>query len=188
MLDIATDEISVRDLENRILFWNKGAERLYGWLAKEALGKNATDLISSGNPAQTELIMPIVTESGSWQGELHKTTKDGREILVESRWTLVRDEAGEPKSFLVVNTDITEKKHLEEQFFRTQRLESLGTLASGIAHDLNNILTPIVAIAQLMPLTLRDLDEQNRNFLKILDNSANRGASLVKQILFLHKE
>jgi two-component system, cell cycle sensor histidine kinase and response regulator CckA len=184
LLDIATDAISVRDLENRILFWNKGAERLYGWLAEDAVGKSATDLITSANSTQPDAIMPIVIQLGAWQGELQKKTKDGRELLVESRWTLVRDESGQPKSFLVVNTDITEKKQLEQQAFRTQRLESLGTLASGIAHDLNNILTPILATAQLLPLTLPSLDEHNQNLLKILDDSASRGASLVQQILF----
>ena len=184
LLNIATDAISVRDLENRILFWNKGAERLYGWLAEEALGKNATALISPENLAQINEIRLIATESGAWQGELQKKAKDGRALLVESRWTLVRDDAGQPKSFLVVNTDITEKKQLEQQAFRTQRLESLGTLASGIAHDLNNILTPILATAQLLPLTLPALDQQNQNLLKIIDDSASRGASLVQQILF----
>jgi two-component system, cell cycle sensor histidine kinase and response regulator CckA len=184
LLDIATDAISVRDLENQILFWNKGAERLYGWRAEDAVGKNATSLITSENSTQADTIMPIVTQLGAWQGELQKKTKDGRELLVESRWTLVRDESGQPKSFLVVNTDITEKKQLEQQAFRTQRLESLGTLASGIAHDLNNILTPILATAQLLPLTLPSLDEQNQNLLKILNDSASRGASLVQQILF----
>jgi two-component system, cell cycle sensor histidine kinase and response regulator CckA len=184
LLDIATDAISVRDLENRILFWNKGAERLYGWLAEDAVGKNATALITAKNSTQPDTIMPIVIQLGAWQGELQKKTKDGRELLVESRWTLVRNESGQPKSFLVVNTDITEKKQLEQQAFRTQRLESLGTLASGIAHDLNNILTPILATAQLLPLTLPSLDKQNQNLLKILNDSASRGASLVQQILF----
>jgi two-component system, cell cycle sensor histidine kinase and response regulator CckA len=184
LLNIATDAITVRDLENRILFWNKGAERLYGWLAEEALGQNATDLIASGDLHQIDTIRLIAAKSGNWQGELQKKKKDGTELLVESRWTLVRDETGQPNSFLVVNTDITEKKRLEQQAFRTQRLESLGTLASGIAHDLNNILTPILATAQLLPLTLPALDQQNQNLLKILDDSASRGASLVQQILF----
>jgi two-component system, cell cycle sensor histidine kinase and response regulator CckA len=187
LLDIATEAISVRDLENRILFWNKGAERLFGWLAEEVFGKKATELIFLGDTTQIDTIMQIATESGSWQGEIQTKTKDGRERLVESRWTLVRDERNQPKSFLVVNTDITEKKQLEQQISRTQRLESLGTLASGIAHDLNNILTPILGTAQLLPLTLPSLNEQNQNLLKLLNDSASRGSNLVKQILFFAK-
>jgi two-component system, cell cycle sensor histidine kinase and response regulator CckA len=80
-------------------------------------------------------------------------------------------------------TDITEKKQLEAQFLRAQRLESLGTLASGIAHDFNNILTPILAISQLLPMKLTDLDAPHQQLLDILEDSARRGADLVKQIL-----
>jgi nitrogen-specific signal transduction histidine kinase len=97
--------------------------------------------------------------------------------------TLVRDEAGNPKSILTVDTDITEKKQLEAQFYQAQRLESLGTLASGIAHDMNNLLTPIMAVSQLLPIKLPNLDEQNRRLLEILTDNAKRGAELVKQIL-----
>lgn len=82
-----------------------------------------------------------------------------------------------------IHMDITEKKQLEEQFLRAQRLESLGTLASGIAHDLNNVLTPILSVAQLLPLRLTDLDDRTQNLLKILESSARRGADLIKQIL-----
>jgi signal transduction histidine kinase len=95
----------------------------------------------------------------------------------------VRDEVGQPKAILMVNTDITAKKHVEEQFLRAQRLESLGTLASGIAHDLNNVLTPILATVQLLPLKFPNLDERSQQLLKLLEASALRGADLVKQIL-----
>jgi two-component system, cell cycle sensor histidine kinase and response regulator CckA len=94
---------------------------------------------------------------------------------------------GSVESVLGITRDITEQKQLESQLFRAQRLESLGTLASGIAHDLNNILTPILGTAQLLPLTLPPLDEQNQNLLKLLNDSASRGASLVQQILFFAK-
>ena len=103
--------------------------------------------------------------------------------MVDSRWTLMKDEAGNPKSALVVNTDITEKKQLEAQFLRAQRLESLGVLAGGIAHDLNNILTPILASTQLLPLKFPQADPQTQRLLEMLKVSAERGATLVKQVL-----
>lgn len=102
-------------------------------------------------------------------------------IAVKSSIFLDRD--GHPTRTIGIHMDITEKKQLEAQFFRAQRLESLGTLASGIAHDLNNVLTPILSVAQLLPLRLTDLDDRTQNLLKILESSAHRGADLIKQIL-----
>ncbi|MBD2528440.1 response regulator [Nostoc flagelliforme FACHB-838] len=183
LLDVTTDAICVRDLNNEIIFWNKGAETLYGWKATEAYGKNANELLYDEFSPEIEAALLQVVSKGKWQGELNKLTKTDKEILVASRWSLVCDEQGKPKSILTVDTDITEKKHLEAQLFRAQRLESIGTLASGIAHDLNNILTPILAGAQLLPLKFPDADERTRHLLEILEINARRGADLVRQVL-----
>jgi PAS domain S-box-containing protein len=183
LLEITTNAIIVRDRTNCIIFWNHAAEKLYGWRAEEALGKSAIALLHRNNGSQQQNALEAVLKEGEWQGELHKITKDGKAAIVESRWTLVCDENGQPKSILTVDTDITEKKHLEAQILRAQRLESLGTLASGIAHDLNNILTPILTTAQLLPLKLTNLDARSLQMLKLLEGSAKRGADLVKQIL-----
>ncbi len=106
----------------------------------------------------------------------------------EIRWFATRgsvfcDESGKPLRMLGISTDITEKKQLEAQFLRAQRLESIGTLASGIAHDLNNVLTPILAVTQLLMLKLPNLEERNRQLLQLLEMSSKRGAEIVKQIL-----
>ncbi|WP_104909805.1 hybrid sensor histidine kinase/response regulator [Nostoc sp. 'Lobaria pulmonaria (5183) cyanobiont'] len=183
LLDVTTDAICVRDLNNQIIFWNQGAETLYGWQAKEAWGKNASELLYDEPSPEIEAALLQAISKGKWQGELTKLTKMNKEVLVASRWSLVCDEQGKPKSILTVDTDITEKKHLEAQLFRAQRLESIGTLASGIAHDLNNILTPILAGAQLLPLKFPDADERTRHLLEILEINARRGADLVKQVL-----
>ncbi|MFM2314873.1 MAG: hypothetical protein RLZZ04_4149 [Cyanobacteriota bacterium] len=183
LLDIVSDAIFVRDLEHNILFWNSGAERLYGWTAVETQNKKAIELLCQNIVPQIEEILRTVLETGSWQGELQKSTKSGQEVIVSSRMTLVRDAAEQPKSILTVDTDITEKKQLEAQFYQAQRLESLGTMASGIAHDINNILTPILGFAQLLPLKIPNLDEQNRRILEIITSNAKRGAKLVEQIL-----
>ncbi|TVP60258.1 MAG: response regulator [Nodularia sp. (in: Bacteria)] len=183
LLDITTDAICVCDLENQILFWNKGAENLYGWPVQEAVGKNASQLLDNEAAQENHEALVNVMTKGKWEGELTQITKTGKELLVASRWSLVRDAQGMPKSILIVDTDITEKKRLESQLFRAQRLESIGTLASGIAHDLNNILTPILAGAQLLPLKFPDVDERTRRLLEILEINARRGADLVKQVL-----
>ncbi|MBW4559325.1 MAG: PAS domain S-box protein [Trichormus sp. ATA11-4-KO1] len=183
LLDITTDAILVRDLQNQILYWNQGAENLYGWRAEEALGKNAWELLSPESSPQLAVALKTVMEDGAWLGELHKVTKAGKAIIINSRWTLMYDAAGLPKSILTVDTDITEKKQLEIQLWRAQRLESLGSLASAIAHDLNNILTPMMTVAQLLPLKHPHLSESSQQMLKLLDNNAKRGADLVQQIL-----
>ncbi len=185
LLDIATDAIVVRDLEHQIQFWNKGAESIYGWSATEAIGQSTSQLFypkASLQPSITEALTTVLA-TGSWQGELHKITKTGQKVVIQSRWTLVRDEAGHPRSILSVDTDVTDKQMLEQQFLRAQRLESLGTLASGIAHDLNNVLTPIMGAAQLLPHTLKNLDERNQRLFNMLVESSKRGSNLVKQIL-----
>src|SRR5919199_3498897 len=182
LLDITTDAILVRDLSNQILFWSKGAEDLYGWKAQEALGKNANQLLYRLETlSQLENNWKNLAECGSWQGELYQVTKEGKEIIVASRWTLVRDEDGVPTSILTVNTDITEKKLLEAQFLRAQRMESIGTLASGIAHDLNNALTPVMMTVQLLETKLHG--KQSQEWLSIMKTNVKRGADLVKQVL-----
>jgi len=157
LLDKARDAIAVRDMKNRIVYWNKSAERLYGWTAGETIGKNADELLFKEDSPQIRQAKKGVIEKGEWIGELNQITKYGKEIIVESRWTLVRDDEGTPKSILIVNTDITEKKRLEIQYLRAQRMESIGTLAGGIAHDLNNVLSPIMMALQLLRRKLTNL-------------------------------
>ncbi len=182
LLDITTDAILVLDLNNQILYWNKGAEHLYGWKAAETQGKNAHQLFGQKTPPQPKVIQKILMETGFWQGEIFKFTKDGQKVLVISRLILIYDSQNLPKSIMSVDTDITLTKELENQLLRSQRLESLGTLANGIAHDLNNILTPIMTIAQLLPMKHKYLDESSQQMLKMLETNAKRGADLVHQI------
>ncbi len=181
LLDQATDAILVQDLENRIRYWNEGAERLYGWTAEEAQGRDAHQLLYRGaSPERGEALAAMRTK-GEWSGELRQVARDGQELVVESRWTLLRDEDGRPRSWLVINSDVTERKRLEAQLLRAQRLESLGTLAGGIAHDLNNVLTPILmGLDMLRP---PQPDEQRQPILDTLAAAAQRGAEMVKQVL-----
>ena len=181
LLDITTDAIMVCNLHKQILFWNRGAESLYEWLEEEICYQNIQEL-DQNNSDQIESAFANILSGNFWQGELQQVTKNGKEIVVYSRWTLMRDEQNNPQSILIVNTDITQKKQLEAQYYRAQRLESLGTLASGIAHDLNNILTPILTGTQLLLHKLPHLDEKNRLILKMVEDNCKRGAELVKQI------
>jgi two-component system cell cycle sensor histidine kinase/response regulator CckA len=181
LLDQAQDAILVRDLDQNILFWNKGAEKIYGWSAEEVIGKNAEDILFKERSAQFDAARQAIIRNGEWKGEMHQTRRDGTDINVESRWTLVRDEEGNPKSILVINTDVTEKKRMESQFLRAQRMESIGTLAGGIAHDLNNILSPILMAIDM--LQLRVTDETSKKWFEVMRGNAERGASMVRQVL-----
>jgi PAS domain S-box-containing protein len=180
LLDKAQDAILVRDLEHRITYWNKGAERLYGWTADEVAGRSIQELLFRDTAAFLTAADAVLAQ-GEWAGELTQFTRDGREVSVGCRWALVRDPAGQPRAVLCINTDLTEHKKLQAQLLRTQRMESIGTLAGGIAHDLNNVLAPI-----LMSISLLKMNEQDEERLKILasiEGSARRGADLVRQVL-----
>lgn len=181
LLDKAQDAILVHDLNWRVSYWNKSAEQLYGVSALDAVDKNVTDLIAAGALDPMNAARDETLQQGEWAGELKQKSKDGRDLIVESRWTLVRDDAGAPKCILVINTDATEKKKLESQFLRAQRMESIGTLAGGIAHDLNNVLSPIVMGTEL--LLKVEQDEKRLKLLRTMSSSASRGADMVKQVL-----
>jgi PAS domain S-box-containing protein len=181
LLDKATDAIMTLNLEGQITFWNLGAERLYGWRADEtALKMHESELYSKENaPAFNARSRTL--RDGRWKGELFQMRKDGEELIVESRWTLVPDRDGNPRSILIINTDITEKKKLEAHVLRAQRMESIGTLAGGIAHDLNNVLTPILMSIRVLREDLPDTG--SRRLLDTLESSAQRGANIVQQVL-----
>jgi len=181
LLDQAQDAILVRDLGHKILYWNKGAENIYGWTTEEAVGRNAHELLYAKPSAPFDEARQTVMETGKWKGERHQVRRDGAEIIAESRWTLVRDDKGQPHSILVINTDITEKKRMEAQFLRAQRMESIGTLAGGIAHDLNNVLSPILMAIDM--LQLKVTDEASRKWLGVLRTNAERGGDMVRQVL-----
>lgn len=181
LLESATDAICVIDMEARIIFWNKGAERMYGWPVSEAVGKIAHELLFKEETQRPSQAFRALIKNRQWQGELRQVTRTGREVIVESRWTLMHDTQGAPKSILVINSDITEKKALEAQILRAQRLDSVGRLAGGIAHDLNNVLSPILMTVPLLGGKLQD--EADRKILGMVEGCARRGADMVRQIL-----
>ncbi|HTR41861.1 MAG TPA: PAS domain S-box protein [Pseudomonadales bacterium] len=181
LLDISGDAIYVRNFSNRIIYWNEGAHRLYGWASADACGKTILELDVTVDPKESALALKAVQEHEKWAGEMRQKSRDGREWIVQSRWTLMRERDGKPKAILVVNTDITEKKKLEAQLLRSQRMESIGTLASGLAHDLNNVLAPIMMALEF----LRDgvQDESMKTYVQTLEMCSLRGASIIRQVL-----
>ena len=180
LLDLATDAILVLDLENKVQFWNAGARQLYGWPPESVLGEPVVGLLFPVRSDFAEARASLLAH-GEWHGEMNHRTSSGAQVTVSSRWTLVLDEAGRPKSILVISSDITDQKLLEQQLLRAQRMESIGTLASGVAHDLNNILAPILMCAPLLREEMA-LD-QKTSLISVIEKSAARGAQIVKQVL-----
>ncbi len=182
LLDLAPDAIIVCDLELNITFWNKGAAKIYGWGGAEVIGKNLKNfLFDNEDHHSVSTKFEILSLKGEWNGEARHSAKSGAQIRTGCHWRLVRDGQGEAHSYLIINTDITEKKQLEEQVYRTQRMESILTLASGIAHDLNNVLAPILLATRILHMRLSDDD--SRQLIETLQRSAERGADLIKQVL-----
>jgi PAS domain S-box-containing protein len=181
LLDITRDAIFVRDFSDRITYWNDGAQQLYGWAAGEVKGKTTTELNLNVDLAECAKAIQEVQKNEEWVGEMKHRTRDGRELIVQSRWTLVRDRNSTGKAILIVSTDITEKKRLEAQLYRSQRLESIGTLASGLAHDLNNVLAPIMMAVHFLKEEAKD--ERTRTWVQTLEACSQRGANIVRQVL-----
>lgn len=184
LLEKARDAILVWELDGTVSYWNPSAEDLYGWIRNEVLGQSMEQLLAV-EPDSFRIAREALEREGEWTGELAQLRKDGSPITVDARWTLIRDDDNAPLHVLAIHTDITEKKRLLAQFLRSQRLESIGTLAGGIAHDLNNVLAPILMSVELLKL---DTDDPGTlDILTTIEGSSRRGADLVRQVLSFSK-
>jgi len=114
LIELAHDAILIRDSVNRVIFWNKGAEELYGWSSQEALGHITHSLLRTHFPGSRAEVDASLEEHGRWEGELTYTCRDGRVVIVESRQMLVCDVQGHRTAILEINRDITERRHLEQ--------------------------------------------------------------------------
>ena len=182
LLDRARDAILVRDFDDTIIYWNKSAERLYGWTAAEAIGQKASELLFREEPPEFEEAQRVLAIRGEWRGELNQVTKDGRTIIVESSWTLVRDERGEPYQKLVVNTDVTEKKKLEAELGRAAQLSLVGELAAGLAHEVKNPLAGIQGAVDIL-IRRRDAHDPEREALVGVRQEVERIDNIVRALL-----
>jgi two-component system cell cycle sensor histidine kinase/response regulator CckA len=179
--DLAREAIVVQDLERRVLYWSRGAERLYRLSCQEAMGRDLHELLHFGSPRELAEARAAVGTDGAWMGVLNQHTKAGADVSVQSCWTSLRDEEGALRAILIVSAETSDTQRLEAKLVRLQRLEGLGFLVSGIAHDLNNVLSPMMVALQ----GLRDEVRSPRGVRKLdlLDTSATRAASLVRQVL-----
>lgn len=180
LLDLATDAIVVYDLDGKVTYWNGGAERTFGWRSADAVGHALVRLLGLASAAWATARAALIT-AGAWRGEWRGRTRHDDPRVLSVSQTLVRHPDGTPKVVLAILTDVTAQRKLEAQFLRAQRLESIGTLAGGIAHDLNNMLLPVVMSIELLAAEVQTPD--GRELLRTIETSARRGADLVRQVL-----
>ncbi|KXK07366.1 MAG: PAS domain-containing protein [Acidobacteria bacterium OLB17] len=182
LLDKTRDAVLVCDLNYDILFWNRGAEKIYGMDVEEVLGRSIIDVLFDGDLKELEAIRAAFEPTGKMNRVVKRRTKDGRLLTIDARWTLVRNELDQPDYILITQTDISQQKQAEEHLLRAQRLESIGTLAGGIAHDLNNTLFPVLMGVEMLEAS-ESLSDEGRKWLTLIRENAERGAELVRQVL-----
>jgi PAS domain S-box-containing protein len=191
LLEQTHDAILAWDLSGPILYWNRGAEQLYGFSRDEAIGRRSHDLLRTEHPMPTEVFEPLIERQGTWSGELTQMTRDHRTILVESRHVLMREADGR-RVVLETNRDMTERKQAEEAVRQAQadlahmsRVTTMGELTASLAHELNQ---PIAAAATNAKTCLRwltreqpDLEEARAAALRIV-HDATRAAEIISRI------
>jgi two-component system, LuxR family, sensor kinase FixL len=154
LVDLTRAAMFSRGMDDRIVFWNRGAEELYGWRPAEAMGKVTHDVLGTVFPEPLADINAELLRSSRWQGELVHTRRDGEKVFVESRWSLQRDEQGQPALILETNNDVTERKRAEDSLRRAEadltrihRVLLVGELTASIAHEINQPLAAVGANA-----------------------------------------
>ena len=179
---VDTAQAMVCDLDDRITYWSSGSARLYGWSAPEAVGRTSGELLRTEFPAPAEEIRRELLDRGRWEGELVRTGKDGRRVYVAAQWVLRRGESGEPLGVFEVGTDETARREAEERVRQTERLEVIGQLAGGVAHEANNQMTVILGAAEFL-LRQPRLEGGARADVEQIRAAAERTAAITGQLL-----
>jgi len=198
LLDLSHDAIFVRDMNDVIVYWNRGAERLYGWFAHEAIGQVARKLVQTSFPTSYEDTMKQILRDGFWEGELIHRTRGGGTVAVASRWALERDRQGQPVTILETNTNIEERRQAENKLITAQaelahvaRISTLGELVASIAHEVNQPLTAIVtsgeASLRRLGHDVPQIDGVKRSIERII-NDGRRASEVVRRLRSLSKK
>ncbi len=172
--------VSITDLHNRILYANNAFLKTYGYTAQELIGQHIK-MVGVYTTTDDEDVL-VATLKGGWQGELINKKKDGTEFPISLSSSAVYDETGKAIALVGVATDITEPKKLQEQLLQSQKMEAIGRLAGGVAHDYNNMLGIILGYAKMLKAELPLTEPASRKVDSIVE-AAERSVNLTKQLL-----
>jgi PAS domain S-box-containing protein len=183
LLDLSNDAIIVRDCSDRVTYWNRGASELYGHNREEAMGRVTHDLLQTEFPESLGLAIEQLHQGDHWTGELRHRCKDGRQIIVASRWALGRDAHGNPKSVLETNTDITQQRQSEKTLRESE--ERLRTLAEDLeakvsvrTQELEQLNAEVIEqreeLRELSNRLIQTQDEERRHIARDLHDSAGQ--------------
>ncbi|QJR37880.1 hybrid sensor histidine kinase/response regulator [Gemmatimonas groenlandica] len=182
IVESSEDAIIGKTLDGRVTSWNRGAERMFGYTAAEMIGTSITRLFPVTRLAEEADILDRLRHGDSTEHfETSRVRKDGRPIEASLTVSPMRDSTGAVVGASTVARDISDRKRLERQLLQAQRLEGIGTLAGGIAHDVNNALSPIMLAVDLLRMSPQDAS--SRELLDAIDSNAQHSADLVRQIL-----
>ena len=192
LLDLTHDTVFVRDMNEVITYWNRGAEEMYGWSRQEALGKTTHELLQTIFPAPLEEIRAVLLRTDRWEGELVHSKRDGASLTVASRWSVQRDDQGRPIATLETNNDITDRKRAEEAVRKSQaelahvaRVTTLGEMAATIAHEVDQPLSGVVinanACLRFLTGASPNLDEV-RDGLQAIARDGRRASDVIARI------
>jgi PAS domain S-box-containing protein len=182
LLDQSQDAILVRDMDDRVIYWNKSAERMYGWRAEEVMGKRPAEIFFDNVPPEFEEAQRVLLETGEFRGEFTHITKSGESLLVDCRWTLVRDDEDRPIRKLIVNTDVTEKNRMQAVLQRAAQISLVGELAAGLAHEVKNPLAGIQGTVDIL-IRRRDPNDPEREVLEGIRHEVTRIDGTVRALL-----
>lgn len=188
LLELASDAIIVRDESDRISYWNRGAEVLYGWAREEAIGKVAHDLLQTRFPQPLVDIEDRIQQQNHWEGELEHACKNGARVNVLSRWVLVLPGQGKSRrSLMEINTDITRRKQLEAALQSNERLALAGRLSASIAHEIHN---PLDTVGNVLFILRQQIEGPRRiqQLIETAQDEVQRVVEISKNMLSLHRE
>ncbi|NTW48503.1 MAG: PAS domain S-box protein [Chlorobiales bacterium] len=192
LLDQVRNCVIVTDLSNRIIYWNKYAEILFQWSEVEVFSKKYDmvlyDSVLQGDPKlKLADVVQFVRQNGYWEGEKRVKRKDGKEVTCYCVITLLRDSKGNATGIIHVCSDISERKKLEEQLHHSQKMDAIGRLTGGVAHDYNNLLAVILGSADILHKKLHHDEPLDKQVVRI-KASATRASSLTKKLLSFSRQ